>query len=323
MRAVSEATRQIVEFEELVSRLDRINDHHRAVRTSASSSLLTRLSTSPSSSSVPQRGFSLSSAPGSIRHREGSFDTAGEAAGQSGNGGLTTTARSVNSATHVQPENDRLSYNNGSAVNDEQRLQADSHGSQTGRGQKTGSLYSGNSSGSSSFSSSYHPTEETTVNERGSSSFPAIGTGSAYYEPPASRSLQQRHEHPLISDNLREKRVRVNIGIDEDLRMILEMDPSIVDRQPPTPPPLPPRRPPPPPPPLPTQTAAMNSGNSTLAGIGGSRSTGSGCSPGHGENRTQASASSIGGSTNSSSSVFVGRPPRATRPQGWYWNRRD
>lgn len=33
------------------------------------------------------------------------------------------------------------------------------------------------------------------------------------------------------------RRVRVNIGIDEDLRMILDMDPSIVDRQPSTPPP--------------------------------------------------------------------------------------
>ncbi|KAG7198300.1 hypothetical protein KM043_005703 [Ampulex compressa] len=48
--------------------------------------------------------------------------------------------------------------------------------------------------------------------------------------PPAHHHHHQQQEHQP-GQNQRQ-RVRVHIGIDEDLRMILEMDPSIVDRAP-------------------------------------------------------------------------------------------
>lgn len=66
----------------------------------------------------------------------------------------------------------------------------------------------------------------------------------------SSSSFSRRHHQPeftsldnvtrasrsenFLSDNQQqqEKSVRVHIGIDDDLRMILEMDPSIVDRAP-------------------------------------------------------------------------------------------
>lgn len=111
MRDGSEATRQIVEFEELVSRLDRINDLHGS------------------------------------------------------NGSNTSTT-----LTSHRPMNVFVSSYTTSSVR-----------------------------------SSPYPRQETAA---GSSSFP--------------RSCRE---------DASSKRVSVNIGIDEDLRMILEMDPSIVDRQ--------------------------------------------------------------------------------------------
>lgn len=46
-----------------------------------------------------------------------------------------------------------------------------------------------------------------------------------------TRSLQGNDEGVGIDDK---RNVRVHLGIDDDLRMILEMDPSIVDQTPPT-----------------------------------------------------------------------------------------
>ena len=71
-------------------------------------------------------------------------------------------------------------------------------------------------------------------------------------------SSDHQHQHQQ-----QQEPVRVHIGIDDDLRMILEMDPSIVDR-------------------VPTSLVAPHSMTTTFA-----------------------------------------RPPRATRPQGWYWTARD
>ncbi|XP_043599843.1 uncharacterized protein LOC122575203 isoform X8 [Bombus pyrosoma] len=44
-----------------------------------------------------------------------------------------------------------------------------------------------------------------------------------------SSTLDRRRKDGKVGQREQEQRVRVNIGIDEDLRMILEMDPSIVD----------------------------------------------------------------------------------------------
>ena len=47
-----------------------------------------------------------------------------------------------------------------------------------------------------------------------------------------SSTLDRRQKEGEIAPREQEQRVRVHIGIDEDLRMILEMDPSIVDGMP-------------------------------------------------------------------------------------------
>lgn len=83
------------------------------------------------------------------------------------------------------------------------------------------------------------------------------------------------------------KCVHVNIGIDEDLQMILEMDPSIVDRY------------------LPSTSLQSTSGETEQADLSSAEHTNV--------------CSMMPNSSNTGK--FIERSPRATRPQGWYWNR--
>lgn len=83
------------------------------------------------------------------------------------------------------------------------------------------------------------------------------------------------------------KRVHVNIGIDEDLRMILEMDPSIVDRY--------------------LSTSSSEDKQSATDSLT--------------NQTTVVNPSMIVNNRQVTSGTTIARPPRATRPQGWYWTR--
>lgn len=78
------------------------------------------------------------------------------------------------------------------------------------------------------------------------------------------------------------KRVQVNIGIDDDLRMILEMDPSIVDRQ------------------------VSDASPQTV------------CQQDQAEGPQQSPNEPHHSTMVNSRTSDIARPPRA-RPQGWYW----
>lgn len=367
MRAVSEATRQIVEFEELVSRLDRINDHRNSIGTNtlSSSSLSSELPQFPPSELAEEEFRQKStttettadSCPieadecyetetdarnidrsttrltaSNTRTTAGSSDSLRNYATDSSN---PPNSRGIRQTCHRRSLTNLKSVNSRSLNQDFRYCVGENYETSRSNRQTQASPFSTNSSGASSLSS-YYPSISNHSNER-SSSFPTNGTNysASYYDLKTPRSLQQHQEHPLLCGNSREKRVRVNIGIDEDLRMILEMDPSIVDRQPPTPPPMPPRRPPPPPPPLPTQSTLMTSSTSPTTSKTSLLNSNLTSSPnqnldsriqldGHSGliTSTTPTTSTIS-ITNTSQSVLVGRPPRATRPQGWYWTSRE
>ncbi|XP_043281741.1 transcription factor E3 isoform X2 [Venturia canescens] len=353
MRAVSKATRQIVEFEELVSRLDRINDHRNTTGGSAStsSSLSSALPQLPSSS-LAKPSFHQQSAPTDSLElppveARSCYETDSKTRNIDPSSTRLTATATRTAATNYpadapssNPQDPRRSRQNhrrrsvtnskplnSASFNQDLFLYTPGENYEPSRSHPNSQVSSipTNSSGSSSLSS-YYPTSLAHNNER-SSSFPTDGTNysGSYYDLKTHRSLQQHQEHPLPLDNPREKRVRVNIGIDEDLRMILEMDPSIVDRQPPSPPPVPPRRPPPPPPPLPTRSSlASSSPNSSKSSLLNSNLT---SSPNQNlDTRIQpdGNAGLIAStapttpttSTTNATLAVVGRPPRATRPQG-------
>ena len=303
MLTTSEATRQIVEFEELVSRLDRINDH-RTVGTSSSSS--------------------LPSTVGSARHPETAATELLNDNSVTAQSYTTDINTNDNPPASANIEDSRRNSQHSSNVKttdtdvslfSDLRLQVESNQDQEHSVNSADGRYSSYSKNSSNRSLSSHYL--TTGNGR-SSSFPINGSN---YNRLTTRSWQQHQEHLLVRENPREKRVRVNIGIDEDLRMILEMDPSIVDRRPPSPPIFPPQQPPPPPPPLPSRSSFVVDTNSSPSG---SSVTVNASSPGKDDYmRTQGNEKSALSTTISASSIVVGRPPRAARPQGWYWTLRD
>lgn len=202
MQEISETVRQIVEFEDLVSRLNRINDVGRPLTNNRSviegrigtaitlptttiTATLTRTTTTKSLSNWTSNTGSLLGpryvAPGSVAEFES------ESVSKLGTVPVPASAPTSTSAS----------------VEFASKQQSPSF-----------------SSIPLSFSSSVHSDIESAVKSVVDRAFNFSST------------LDRQRKDGKVGQREQEQRVRVNIGIDEDLRMILEMDPSIVDGTP-------------------------------------------------------------------------------------------
>ncbi|CAD1471346.1 unnamed protein product, partial [Heterotrigona itama] len=196
MQQISETVRQIIEFEDLVSRLNRINDVGRPLANNTSA----------------------------IERRTGNAITTP----------VTTTTTTLTRPTTTKPLPDWSSTNivdpllvpryvaPGSVPEFQSELISKSATAVPvpASAPTSTSASAQFSSKQSPLSSCAHPNIEAAIKSTDHRLFNCSST------------LDRRQKEGEIAPREQEQRVRVHIGIDEDLRMILEMDPSIVDGMP-------------------------------------------------------------------------------------------
>ncbi|XP_043508131.1 microphthalmia-associated transcription factor isoform X1 [Frieseomelitta varia] len=194
MQEISETVRQIIEFEDLVSRLNRINDV----------------------------GRPLANNPSAIERRTGNAITTPVTTTATLTRTTTTKSSSNWSSTNVV---DPLLVPRYVAPGSVPEFQSELI-SKSATTVPVPASAPTSTSASAEYSSKQSPLSSCAHSTIGA----AIKSTDRVFN--CSSTLDRRQKEGEIAPREQEQRVRVHIGIDEDLRMILEMDPSIVDGMP-------------------------------------------------------------------------------------------